>query len=352
MIPYKMIKHILKTSNRKFIALSIGLLIVHFIYLSLFSPLSFNGKWKEVKIPKGSTYTQGINILKSEGIINNGFIFFVLGAVTDIDKQLRAGYYNLNTSMSHWNVFDNLRRGMILQYTVTLPEGDNLDIIKTKLKNTGIIDDESWQIVHDRDFLDSLKIDAPSLEGYIYPDTYSFAKGMDHKDVFRMMVQRLRENLDQVLMDRAEELEMSERDVLTLASIIEKEALVNRERPLISAVYHNRLKKHMKLQADPTVNYGVKKKRNKISRRDLNRVTPYNTYVIEGLPPGPIASPGIRSIKAALYPADVDYIYFVSKNNGTHHFSRTGEEHLEAVDLYQRKKTTKTAQKNEEEKTD
>jgi UPF0755 protein len=152
------------------------------------------------------------------------------------------------------------------------------------------------------------------------------------------MVNRLRENFNDTLRERAHELNMNEREVITLASIIEHEAIYDRERPIISAVYHNRLSKKMRLQADPTVVYGIKRMQDGITRSDLRRKTSYNTYVIKGLPPGPISSPGIKSIRAALYPADVDYIYFVSKNDGTHHFSKTGEEHLKAVMLYQRRK--------------
>lgn len=307
-----------------------------FIYLNLLMPISFEDKWKEVKIPEGSTYSQGINILKEQGIIKNELILLLLGRITMTDRKLMAGYYNLNSSMSHWDVFDILRKGKIIQFTITIPDGSTLEDIRLKFKGTGLIDDNSWQLVKDKDFLNSLNIDAPSLEGYIYPDTYNFAKGTGAKDIFRIMLQRLRENFDQSLRDRAEELGMSEREVLTLASIIEKEAVFNRERPLISAVYHNRLKKKMRLQADPTVVYGIKKTQDKITRTDLKRDTPYNTYVVSGLPPGPIASPGIKSIKAALFPADVDYLYFVSKNNGTHYFSRTGKEHMKAVMLYQR----------------
>ncbi|MBI4710811.1 MAG: endolytic transglycosylase MltG, partial [Nitrospirae bacterium] len=143
----------------------------------------------------------------------------------------------------------------------------------------------------------------------------------------------------------AEKIGMSENEVLTLASIIEKEARVDEERDMISAVYHNRLKKNMRLQADPTSIYGVEKMGEEITRRDLKRRTPYNTYVIKGLPPGPIAAPGIKSIRAALYPADVKYLYFVSKNDGTHHFSVTDEEHLEAVAAYR-----KAVNKENEEK--
>jgi len=336
------------------IFISIGLigLIGHMVYLNLLMPVSFEDRWKEIKIPEGLTYSQVINLLKEEGIIKNELTFLVLGRVTMIDKKVRAGYYNLNTSMSPWKVFNRLRKGMIIQYTITIPEGSTLDDIKSKLKGVRLVDDDSWQIVKDKTFLESLNIDAPTLEGYLYPDTYNFAKGTDPKDIFRIMLQRLRENFDQSLRERAIKLGMSEKEVLTLASIIEKEAVIDSERPIISAVYHNRLREKIRLQADPTAVYGVKRVNDRITKSDLKRNTPYNTYVVDGLPPGPIASPGMKSIKAALYPADVDHMYFVSKNDGTHHFSRTGEEHMEAVMLYQQKDTTdlETGKKNESEK--
>lgn len=319
-----------------FIVFSSVFLSAVFIYLTLATPVSSENKWKEVQIPEGSTFSQGISILKKEEIIKNEFILLILSRIARTDRRLRAGYYNLNTSMSHWEVFNRLRKGMIVQYAITVPEGSTLEDIKLKLKSLNLIDDNSWQLVTSKDFLAFLNVDAPSLEGYLYPDTYNFAKGADPKDIFSIMVHRLRENLNLSLKQRAKELNMSEKEVLTLASIIEKEAQIDSERPIISAVYHNRLKKKMRLQADPTVVYGIKRISDGITRSDLRRDTPYNTYVKEGLPPGPIASPGIKSIKAALYPADVGYIYFVSKNDGTHYFSRTSEEHVNAVMLYQR----------------
>ena len=324
-----------------FIIFSVILLSVFLIYLNLFMPISAEDNWKEVKIPDGVTYSQGISILRKEGIIKNELVFIILGRLSMTDRKLRAGYYNLNPSLTPWNVFNRLRKGMIVQYLITIPEGSMLEEIKIKLKVKRLINDDSWQLVKDRDFLASLNIDAPSLEGYIYPDTYNFAKGADPKDIFRIMVQRLRESFDQSLRKRAEERGMSEKEVLTLASIIETEAMLDEERPIISAVYHNRIKKDMSLQADPTVVYGIKRMQEGITRADLRRKTPYNTYIIKGLPPGPIASPGIKSIKAALYPADVDYIFFVSKNDRTHYFSNNGEEHLKAVMLYQRRENNK-----------
>ncbi|MBI5050396.1 MAG: endolytic transglycosylase MltG [Nitrospirae bacterium] len=292
---------------------------------------------------------QGVNILKNEGIVKNEFLLLVLGKITMTERKLRAGYYNLNSTMSLWDVFNNLRKGMVIQYAITIPEGSTLEDIKLKLENKRLMDDESWKLVKDKNFLESLGINSPSLEGYLYPDTYNFAKGTDPENIFKMMVEKLRENFSAPLMQKAEKTDMTENEVLTLASIIEREAGVDEERPLISAVYHNRLRKKMPLQADPTAIYGMKKSGREITRSDLKRRTPYNTYVINGLPPGPIASPGIKSIKAAIDPADVNYIYFVSKNDGTHHFSSTPEEHLEAVILYQKNKEDNA--KNPKEKT-
>jgi len=317
------------------------------VSIHLIMPVSIEEKWKEIQIPEGVTYSQGISVLRQEGMVRNKLIFLLLGRVTGVERKLRAGFYNINTSMTPLEIFDRLRKGMIVEYTVTIPEGCMLDDIRVALKMNRLIDDGSWEIVRDRDFLRSLKIDAPSLEGYVFPETYNFAKGVEPQSIFSIMVQKMRENFDDAMKRKALELGMSENEVLTIASIIEKEAAVDRERPLISAVLHNRLKKKMRLQMDPTVVYGIKKISSGITKTDLRRATPYNTYSIHGLPPGPIASPGLKSIKAALYPAKVNYLYFVSKNDGTHHFTSTHSEHEMAVMLYQRNKDN--SQNGEEE---
>jgi len=327
-----------------FIIITVVFCLGVLFYLHFFVPSSFKGEWKEVKIPEGTNYTKGVNILREEGIIKNALPLLLIGRVTGADRKLRAGYYYLSASMGPWDVFNRLKKGLIIEYAITIQEGATLEDIKLKLREKGLIDEESWKLVKDKDFLASLGIKAPSLEGYLYPDTYNLAKGMKPENILRIIVERLREKIKDSLKKRIEELGMSENEVLTLASIIEKEAQVDEERPLISAVYHNRLRKKMPLQADPTAIYGVKKNGEKIVRSDLRKHTKYNTYIIKGLPPGPIASPGIKSINAALYPADVDYLYFVSKNDGTHHFSRTPEEHLNAVKLYQ-EKNNKNAEK-------
>ena len=315
--------------------LAIGLMLVYLIM-----PVSFDNEWREVRIPEGSNYSEGLGLLQEGRIIDGRIALLLLGKITGSDRDLKPGYYNLSASMSPLEIFDTLIEGRTIQFTVTIPEGSTLVDIKKKLI-PGLMDEGSWRLINDSAFIAGLGIDARSLEGYLYPDTYKFQKGTAPEAVLRRLAKRLDEIFDAALRKRAGELGMTMNEVLTIASIIEKEAVFDIERPIISAVYHNRLKKRMRLQADPTVLYGLGRIERRIRYRDLKRKTPYNTYAIRGLPPGPIASPGIKSIRAALYPDDVDYLYFVSKNDGTHHFSRTNKEHARAVALYQLKSRRK-----------
>ncbi len=234
--------------------------------------------------------------------------------------------------MSPIQVLRKLKSGRIIEYEITIFEGDSLLEIGKKFAYNKIMPQEVFNsLAKDKGFLHSLNIDAPSIEGYLFPQTYKFAKGAKPTAVLKLMVNKMRDEFNNELKERAEEIGWSENQVLTLASIIEREAKTDEERPLISAVYHNTIKKGMPLQADPTAIYGIKSNRHKITRNDLKKKTDYNTYVIKGLPLGSIASPGIKSIQAALYPAKVPYLYFVSKNDGTHHFSKILSEHNAAI---------------------
>jgi UPF0755 protein len=191
----------------------------------------------------------------------------------------------------------------------------------------------------DLNLISSLSLDGDSLEGYLFPDTYNFPKEFGEEQVIRQMAARFK-TVYGPLGKRAEQLGLSRREVVILASMIEKEAQDDQERRLISAVFHNRLHRGMALQSDPTAIYDLKKRKSRnerITRQDLLRKSPYNTYQILGLPKGPIANPGSKSLQAVLYPADVNYLYFVSKNDRTHHFSSTLEEHNRAVARYQKK---------------
>ena len=318
-----------------------GILLFCLLYLTvqLFVPLPIGNKSIEIRIPKGSTFRQAADVFAEENVLRNKTLFLVIGRVTGIDRKIRAGYYSLYSSMNLLDLLRVLRKGQIIEYEVTVVEGDSLREISEKLSEKNIVSREDFlELSADEDLLASFNINAPSFEGYLYPETYKIPKGMDPQEAAGMMINKMREKYSDKLEARAEEIGRSENEILTLASIIEKEAVTDEERPLISAVYHNRLKIKMPLQADPTSIYGVKSSREKITFKDLQRKTPYNTYVIRGLPPGPIASPGIKSITAALYPAKAPYIYFVSNNDGTHHFSVSAAEHLAAVKAYRQKK--------------
>lgn len=323
------------------ILLSIVFLYLGFIIIEFTSPLPETKKNSEIHIPDGATFRQAVEILDKNGLIRDKKLFIIVGRVTGLHRKIRAGYYSITGKKSPWDILMLLKRGQIIEYEITITEGDSLREIGEKLFGTNILDEEEFiEITKDRDFLKKYNIDAPSVEGYIFPDTYKLPKGIEPQDAIGMMVNKMREKFSFGLRLQAKALGLTEREVLTLASIIEKEAVIDYERPIISAVYHNRLRRRMPLQADPTAVYGVKGSGEVITIKDLRRKTPYNTYIIKGLPPGPIASPSLKSIIAALYPADVPYLYFVSNNDGTHTFSVTVAEHLKAVKAFREKKRT------------
>lgn len=333
---------------------SAGVVLCCFIYVvvQLMLPLPLGNKNIEVQIPKGSTFRQAVDIFSKENLIRDKNLFLFIGRLARIDRKIRAGYYSIYKTMNSLDLLKVLRRGQIIEYEVTVIEGDSLREIAEVLSAKGIADKEVFlRLSSDKNFLSSYNISAPTFEGYLFPETYKIPKGMDPEEAVGMMINKMREKYTDKLAARAKELGLSEKEVLTLASIIEKEAVTDDDRPLISAVYHNRLKKRMLLQADPTAIYGIKSAKEKITSEDLKRKTPYNTYIIKGLPPGPIASPSIKSIIAALYPAKAPYIYFVSNNDGTHHFSVSAEEHQTAVKAYREKKQVEAEMKKESGKT-
>jgi len=292
----------------------------------------------EIEIPKGATYRLAVEILSDEKLIRDKKIFLLLGRLTGSDRKIRAGYYSIWAGMSPLDIFKVLRKGQIIEYEIKILEGDSLFEIAEAFAQTGIVTKEAFMKLSDSpNLLSAYGIKSPSIEGYIFPDTYLIPKGMRVEDALGTMINRMREKYSSELLKSADT-GMTENEVLTLASIIEKEAVVDSERSLIAAVYRNRLKKKIPLQADPTSIYGMKSSKETITKADLQRKTPYNTYVIKGLPPGPIASPGLKSIRAAMHPADVAYLYFVSRDDRTHQFSTTIEEHITAVRLYRERK--------------
>jgi UPF0755 protein len=280
--------------------------------------------------------------LSAEGLISDPFKFKLLARIKGDDKKLKAGEYNLSAAMTPNQILDVLVGGKSFLYRLTIPEGYNAKQIAAEVAAQHLGDAQAFlDLVTDPETASRLNIEAQSLEGYLFPDTYLFPKGVSALAIISKMVARFKEQFKPEWYARARELNLSVHEIVTLASIIEKETGDPAERPLISSVFHNRLKKKMRLESDPTVIYGIKDFDGNIKRSHLSTPTPYNTYIIRGLPPGPIASPGLASIEAALYPADTNFLFFVSKKDNTHHFSATIEEHTKAVRKYQLRRRRK-----------
>jgi len=292
-----------------------------------------------VEVPEGAAFKEVANQLAQKDLIVSPFWFRLWGKVQDAERKIQPGEYDLHTAMSPAEILNALVKGRVIQYSVLIPEGLTAQQIGKLLEEARMAKQtDVARLAADPAFVKLLGVEAKTLEGYLFPDTYHFPRRTKTEDVLRAMVHRFREAYTPELRERAAALGMTERHVVTLASIIEKETGRDDERPLISAVFHNRLKKRRPLQSDPTVIYGMRNFSGKLTRADLSRPTPYNTYTRLGLPPSPIANPGARSLQAAVNPAPVKYFYFVSKNDGSHHFSATLEEHNRAVQRYQKKR--------------
>lgn len=286
--------------------------------------------------PKSGVHEIARN-LREAGVIQSRWLFVAVAYLKGSLTHLRAGEYEFDRGMSILEILRKLEAGRIVTHQVTIPEGFTAQDIARLLADERLVDvDRFMALVRDSDLAESLGVPGKTLEGYLFPDTYRLTRGMGEEEILRIMVARFRQAAPRDIEDRARRLGLDVHSVVTLASLIEKEAKLDRERPLVSAVFHNRLRRNMPLQSDPTAVYGAVGPRHRITPRDLRRRTPYNTYLKRGLPPGPIANPGSASLAAALRPARVNFLYFVAKNDGTHFFSRTLEQHIRAVRRYQR----------------
>ncbi len=305
----------------------------------MFYPLSRHPDPFEAQVRRGATFAQAAMSLGSQGLVRDPVLFMLAGYASGLNRRLKAGYYAFPAGdYSLWDIMKVLRAGGIVERTVLIPEGETLADIRGRLVAAGLIEGPEFdRLSHDAGFMAVRHIEAPSLEGYLFPDTYIIPKGMPVEEIVTMMVRRLRQKLTPQMLQRARAMGLNEREVLTLASIVEKEARLDRDRPMVAEVYLNRLKMRMPLQSDPTAVYGIKPLGVGVTPRDLKNRTEYNTYMIAGLPPGPIASPGLKSIEAVLNPASGPWLYFVADGRtGGHVFSATEKEHERAVAAYRR----------------
>ena len=277
--------------------------------------------------------------LKTQSIISNQTYFTLLVKYRKAGKKLQAGEYILSAAKSPEQILEVLLKGRVKLHRITFPEGMNIKEIGYLVEAAGFCKKKDFiDLCHDKTFITSLGIPSISLEGYLFPDTYFFPKTIDCKAIIKTMVAHFNDIFTLEWEEQAKAMGFSIHEIVTLASIIEKETGDKLERPLIASVFHNRLKKKMRLESDPTIIYGIKNFDGNIKRKHIKMVTPYNTYQISGLPLGPIANPGAKSLSAALNPAHSDYLFFVSKKDTTHQFSKTIQEHNQAVKRYQLKK--------------
>ncbi len=328
-----------------FLTLAVGCILgLWFIQLATFLviPAQAGKIQKIVDVPYGANLRTVAQVLAGEGIIRDSTYFIIAGKLIGVEKVIKPGEYAMHTHMRPLQILDLLKRGDIYKHPVIIPEGYTIRQIAKLLEDKQLADKKTFiGLTRDRGFIHSLKIQTDNLEGYLFPSTYSIAKSTASEEIIRMMVRAFQDVYTQELKDRAQQLHLTQHQVVTLASIIEKETSMDAERPIIAAVFHNRLKRHIPLQSDPTVIYALPNFNGNLKRVHLKMNSPYNTYRSPGLPPGPIANPGRASIYATLYPASVDYLFFVSRNDGTHYFSRSLQEHNLAVSMYQKMRRVK-----------
>lgn len=304
----------------------------------LVSPADRHGKEQIFVVKEGESLKEVAEELERMHLITNKSLFVLWSKLAGQSKQIKTGEYALSASVAPIKILEKIRKGLVVLHAVTIPEGFTMEQIAELLAAKGLVPKEVFlRLANNPRALSAYGVKASSLEGYLFPDTYHFSRGLNPSTLIDAMVKRFWQMVGP-LRERADAIGMNMGEVVILASIVEKETGEPTERPAIASVFLNRLSRGMRLESDPTVIYGLKDFDGNLRKNDLIRETPYNTYVIKGLTPGPIASPGLDAIKAVLYPAQTDYLYFVSKNDGSHYFSKTLAEHNRAVGIYQKKK--------------
>lgn len=316
-------------------------LFITWFSLEFYRPMKTPPNTVVFEVEKGQPAKEIALNMKKNGIIKKTWPFLVGYRIFFSAQSLKAGEYAIAIPDSPKNILQVLSEGSVYLHSITIPEGLIIQEIAGLLDSEGFAAKQDFlQDVAETSLISSLDKDAPNLEGYLFPETYRFAKGTPSEEIVAAMVFQFTKVFAQEWIERAVELGMSIRDIVTLASLIEKETSLREEKKIISAVFHNRLKIGMKLDCDPTIIYVLKLEgrfKDRLRTRDLKYDSPFNTYLYSGLPPGPIANPGRGSLQAALYPTDEKFLYFVSKNDGSHHFSQTFREHQNAVNKYQRR---------------
>jgi len=301
-------------------------------------------QWRVTKVylPKGSTYPEIEKMLIEKRLLRYPVAFRILVVGTMTGAKLQQGEYVFPAPPSAFELWGKIVNGDVAKYQVIIPNGSTIYDIAQTLGNLDLANPSTFLATATSPEL-ALRMEIPgsTLEGYLFPDTYTLVKDMSAEEILGVMVRRFQRKFTPEMERKAKEEGLTRNQVVTIASIIEKETGVEAEKPMVSAVIRKRLSLGMPLQMDPTIIYGLKKFGGNLTKKDLKTPNSYNTYLTPGLPPGPICNPGLSALKAAIYPSDTDYLYFVSRNDGSHRFSRTLKEHNEAVMVYQKGKNAK-----------
>nr|WP_282432098.1 endolytic transglycosylase MltG [Desulfotomaculum nigrificans] len=332
--------------NSKFFILIFLLLLVVLgvrqVAMSMLAPVNPSADSRDnlVRVPPHSSTGQVADLLKQQGLIRSSRAFRLYSRFYNLDNQLKAGYYLLNESMSTPKIIHILVHGKTASKSFTIPEGYTLAQITGVLANKGLIREQLFKDLlakgdFNYPFLKNLPPGPRRLEGYLFPATYNISLDSTEKDIINAMLAGMDQQLKEIhFAEKAKALNLTVHQALTIASMIEREAKKDYDRPLISSVIHNRLRQGMKLQIDATVEYALGGHREKIYYKDLEVDSPYNTYKYNGLPPGPIACPGRESLLAAVNPSSTKYLYYVAKPDGSHAFATTLKEHEENKQKY------------------
>jgi len=307
------------------------------LYFVFWMPISLpEPGGKVVAIPRGASFKSVTDTLDRNGVIRSRLAFQIAGRMLGYTKSIKVGKYLFHSGLSNSDILKDINEGKSrVIISVTIPEGWRMDMIARRFaKDLGVDADRILAICRDSAYIQSKGFHAASLEGFLMPDTYNFYWQTDEPEIVDRMVNGFKNFLVDSLKERIRTSNMTLNQVVTLASIVEGESGIDAELPMIAGVYLNRLRKNMKLEADPTIQYLLPNGPRRLIYADLRIDSPYNTYLYHGLPPGPVNNPGRQSILSVLYPEKNPYLYFVATGVGGHHFSKTFAEHEKAVRVY------------------
>jgi len=323
---------------KKFIYLA-GLVIL--VVLAIFMFWFYNLPVKKTEhdscflVRNGDSLKRIATNLKNEGLIKSRWYFYFLGKISGKERSLKSGEYYIDNQMKNTDILSALTRGEVITVKFTIPEGYTMKQIAALLDSRKIVAEDNFlEACYNRELLNRHGIPFDSAEGFLFPDTYIIAKNLSALQIVEVLISNFFDNLEKIHFTNYSPEKLKQ--VVIIASIVEKEARLDSERPLIAAVFYNRLNKNKRLESCATVQYIIGKNKERLLYSDLRTPSPYNTYLHKGLPPGPISNPGFKSLEAAVNPSKVDYLFFVSKKDGSHHFSNTYNEHLKAIRRYNR----------------